>query len=135
MLLAASRNAVLPSVLPLVAAMACDDPRRRPIEEKQLADQAHAKFRVPGSDFLGTLKLWHWWEEETKDLSQSKARKLCKTTYLSYPKMREWRDLVRQLESLCGKLGMRDEGRGMRSEDRAPQLCPSRCSRRRGRLI
>ena len=116
MLLAASRNAVLPSVLPLVAAMACDDPRRRPIEEKQLADQAHAKFRVPGSDFLGTLKLWHWWEEETKDLSQSKARKLCKTTYLSYPKMREWRDLVRQLESLCGKLGMRDEGRGPRDE-------------------
>ena len=106
MLLAASRNAVLPSVLPLVAAMACDDPRRRPIEEKQQADQAHAKFRVPGSDFLGTLKLWRWWEHEAKDLSQSKARKLCKTTYISYPKMREWRDLVHQLGTLAGKLGL-----------------------------
>ena len=114
MLLAASRNAVLPSVLPLVAAMACDDPRRRPIEEKQQADQAHAKFRVPGSDFLGTLKLWRWWEDETKDLSQSKARKLCKTTFLSYPKMREWRDLVHQLGALAGKLGIgqSEEGRG-----------------------
>ena len=106
MLLAAAQNAVLPSVLPLVAAMACDDPRRRPIEEKQLADQAHARFRVPGSDFLGTLKLWDWWAEETKDLSQSKARKLCKSTYLSYPKMREWRDLTRQLESLAQRLGL-----------------------------
>ena len=106
MLLAASRNAVLPSVLPLVAAMACDDPRRRPIDEKEKADQAHARFRVPGSDFLGTLKLWDWWTTETKDLSQSKARKLCKTTYLSYPKMREWRDLARQLESLCRRLGL-----------------------------
>ena len=106
MLLAASENAVLPSVLPLVAAMACDDPRRRPIEEKQLADQAHAKFRVPGSDFLGTLRLWHWWEDETADLSQSKARKICKANYLSYPKMREWRDLTRQLESLAKRLGL-----------------------------
>ena len=106
MLLAASRNAVLPSVLPLVAAMACDDPKRRPIDEKERSDQAHTPFRVPGSDFLGTLKLWHWWENETKDLSQSKARKLCKTTYLSYPKMREWRDLTRQLESLSKRLGL-----------------------------
>jgi len=106
MLLAASRNAVLPSVLPLVAAMACDDPRRRPIDEKEKADQAHARFRVEGSDFLGTLALWHWWETQTTDLSQSKARKLCKATYLSYPKMREWRDLTRQLESLCKRLGL-----------------------------
>ena len=106
MLIAASDNAVLPSALPLVAAMACDDPRRRPIDEKEKADQQHAKFRVAGSDFLGTLKLWQWWEEETKDLSQSKARKLCKTTYLSYPKMREWRDLTRQLETLSKRLGL-----------------------------
>ena len=61
---------------------------------------------MPGSDFLGTLKLWQWWTEKTKDLSQSKARKLCKTTYLSYPKMREWRDLTHQLEGLCGKIGL-----------------------------
>ena len=106
MLIAGSDNAVLPSVIPLVAAMACDDPRRRPIDEKEKADQQHAKFREPNSDFLGTLKLWHWWESETKDLSQSKARKLCKSTYLSYPKMREWRDLTRQLETLSKRLGL-----------------------------
>ena len=106
MLIAGSRNAVLPSVIPLVAALSCDDPRRRPIDEKEKADQRHARFRVAGSDLLGTLKLWQWWEDETKDLSQAKARKLCRETYLSYPKMREWRDLTRQLESLCKRLGL-----------------------------
>ena len=116
MLIAGSDNAVLPSVIPLVAAMSCDDPRRRPIDEKEKADQQHAKFREPGSDFLGTLKLWHWWENETKDLSQSKARKLCKTTYLSYPKMREWRDLARQLASLCERTGIRDQESGIRNQ-------------------
>ena len=106
MLVAASENAVLPSALPLVAAMACDDPRRRPIDERERADRAHARFRVAGSDFLGTLRLWRWWCDETAALSQSKARKLCKDTYLSYPKMREWRDLTRQLETLSKRLGL-----------------------------
>ena len=104
MLLAASDFAVLPSALPIVAAMSCDDPKRRPVDEREKATQAHAPFRVPGSDFLGTLKLWRWWEKETKELSQSKARTLAKKTYLSYPKMREWRDLVQQLTRLCARL-------------------------------
>ena len=106
MLLAASDNAVLTRAIPLVAAMSCDDPRRRPVDERDKATQAHAPFRVPGSDFLGTLKLWDWWETETHELSQAKVRKLCKSTYLSYPKMREWRDLVRQLTTLSERIGL-----------------------------
>ena len=104
MLLAASELATLPSALPIAAALSCDDPRRRPVDEREKAAQAHAQFRVPGSDFLGTLKLWRWWTNETADLSQSKARALARKTYLSYPKMREWRDLVHQLEQLCRRL-------------------------------
>ena len=104
MLLAASENAVLPTAIPVVAALACDDPRRRPIDAKQQADQQHAKFRVPGSDFLGMRKLWDWWENETRELSQAKARKLATANYLSYPKMREWRDLAHQLETLSKRL-------------------------------
>ena len=49
--------------------MVCDDPRRRPIDEKEKADQAHARFKAPDSDFAATLKLWRWWEEETHSLS------------------------------------------------------------------
>ncbi|MGN0854275.1 MAG: ATP-dependent RNA helicase HrpA [Kiritimatiellia bacterium] len=106
MLLAASQYATLPSVLPLVAAMSGDDPRRRPIDEKEKADQAHAPFRVPGSDFLGTLKLWRWWEAESATRSHSQLRTLAARTYLSFPKMREWRDLVRQLTDLSRRLGL-----------------------------
>jgi len=106
MLIAASEKAVLADAVPIVAAMSCDDPKRRPVDEREKATQAHAPFRVPGSDFLGTLKLWQWWEEQSGALSQSKLRALCKKTYLSYPKMREWRDLVRQLTDLCKRLGL-----------------------------
>lgn len=106
MILAASENAVLPSVLPIVAAMSCDDPKRRPIDEKEKAAQAHAKWRVADSDFLSTLKLWNWWHDSTRELSQSKARKLAKANYLAWPKLREWTDLVRQLESLSKRLGL-----------------------------
>ena len=109
MLLAASDNAILPSTLPIVAAMACDDPRRRPVDEREKAAQAHAPFRVPDSDFLGTLKLWTWWQNQTAELSQAKSRALAKKTYLSYPKMREWRDLVRQLADLAQRLGLSDQ--------------------------
>lgn len=104
MLIAANERGVLAEVLPIVAAMSCDDPRRRPIDEKEKAAQAHAKWRVAESDFLSTLKLWDWWREETKDLSQTKARKLAKANYLAWAKMREWADLKRQLESLSSRL-------------------------------
>ena len=142
MLIAGSRNAVLGDVIPLVAALSCDDPRRRPLDEKEKADQQHARFRVAGSDLLGTLKLWHWWEDETKDLSQSKARKLCRETYLSYPKMREWRDLVHQLESLCKRLGLSfaepaassPRGAGQPDEDFSARLHMSLLSGLLGRI-
>jgi len=127
MLLAASDNAVLAPVIPVVAALSCDDPRRRPAEERDKAVQAHAAFRVPGSDFLGTRALWTWWEEQSESLSQSKLRALCKKTYLSYPKMREWRDLVHQLDQLARRLGLsfaepmrpkpRDEKASRRAEE------------------
>ena len=106
MLLAASEWASLPSAIPVVAALACEDPRRRPAEtdERARAQQAHAKFKHDTSDFLGLLKLWNWWCDETRDLSQAKARKLAQTNYLSFPRLREWRDLVRQLTDLCREL-------------------------------
>ena len=104
MLLAASDLATLPSALPVVAALSCDDPRRRPLDEKERADQAHAPFRVPGSDFLGTLKLWRWWQEQAGKLSQTQLRRLATKTYLSYPKLRDWQNLVRQLTDLAQRL-------------------------------
>ncbi len=104
MMLTASQLATLPSVIPLVAHMSCDEPRRRPVEEKDRADQAHASFKVNGSDFLTTLALWQWWDNKCQTQSQTQLRKVATKTYLSYPKMREWRDLVRQLTDLAQRL-------------------------------
>lgn len=104
MLLEASRLATLPSAIPVVAAMSCDNPKRRPVDEREKADQAHAQFRVKGSDFLGTLKLWKWWEENSS--SQSQLRRLAQKNYLSYPKMREWKELARQLTALASRIGL-----------------------------
>ena len=104
MLLAASDLATLPSVLPVVAAMSCDNPKKRPLDEKDQADREHAKWRVKDSDFLGTLELWKWWNEKTSSMSATQLRKLATASYLSYPKMREWRELVFRLESLCRRL-------------------------------
>lgn len=106
MLLSASSLATLPSALPVVAAMGCDDPRRRPPDEKDKAAAAHARFRVPGSDFLGTLELWRWWDEQCRSLSQSKLRALAKKNYLSFQKMREWRAVARQLEEVCARMDL-----------------------------
>lgn len=104
MLLAASDLATLPSVLPVVAAMSCDNPKKRPLEEKDKADREHSRWRVKDSDFLGTLELWKWWNEKSSTMSATQLRKLAASSYLSYPKMREWRELVFRLESLCRRL-------------------------------
>ena len=135
MLLAASDNAILPTTLPLVAALACDDPRRRPVDAREQAVQAHAPFRVPGSDFLGTLKLWTWWQTQTAELSQAKARALAKRTYLSYPKMREWRDLVRQLTDLSKQLHLSfSETVGAKQDDTSARLHKSLLTGLLGRI-
>ncbi len=105
MVLAAAEGGVLPSVIPIAAFLAGDDPRRRPIEEKEKADQAHAKFKTPNSDFASILKMWRWYEEQTAGVSQNQARKLCKANYLSFAKMREWRDLASQLTAIAKRTG------------------------------
>ncbi len=104
MILAASDLAVLPRALPIVASMACEDPLRHPVDEREKANAAHAQFRTDGSDFLGILRLWRWWDGLCRDSSQSQLRKTAKKNYVSYRRMREWRELVRQLEKLSASM-------------------------------
>ncbi len=104
--LAGDKEAALPLALPVAAFMACEDPRRRPVEEKAKADQAHAKFKSQASDFETILRMWNWWQAETKDLSQNKTRKLAAANYLSYTKMREWQEIVEQLTTFAKRLNL-----------------------------
>ena len=105
-LLAAQDERALRDALIVVAALETDDPKRRPVDKQSEADAAHAKFRAPDSDFAGLILLWRWYEEKAASLSVRAARRLCQENYLSYPRMREWRDLREQLERQCRAAGL-----------------------------
>ena len=82
-LLAAESECVLGDALTVVAALACDDPLLRPIEKREQADQQHARFRCPNSDFLARLRLWAWWNDAALGTSETQRRKRCQAAFVS----------------------------------------------------
>ena len=82
MILAADENGVLAEVLPIAAALEIQDPRDRPQEKQQAADEAHAMFSDPQSDFLSYLRLWRYYEQARSDHSRSKLTRVLATTVL-----------------------------------------------------
>ncbi|HVV98225.1 MAG TPA: ATP-dependent RNA helicase HrpA, partial [Rhodanobacteraceae bacterium] len=97
MLVEAESRGVLREMLVLVAFLSIQDPRERPADARQAADQAHAAFVDPKSDFAGVLKLWTAYTTAHEELTQSKLRAWCEEHFLSFLRMREWRELHRQL--------------------------------------
>ena len=104
--LAARNYSVLAEVLVIASALAIQDPRERPSDKQQQADQSHARFRHPRSDFLSLLNLWVYYEEQRQTLSENRLRKLCQREFLSYLRMREWRDVHRQITVACRNQGL-----------------------------
>ncbi|MCP4041736.1 MAG: ATP-dependent RNA helicase HrpA [Gammaproteobacteria bacterium] len=109
MLLAAKTENCLREVLIIVSAIAVQDPRERPLEAREKADQAHARFQDPRSDFLTLLKLWDFYHEQARHLSRNKLRKLCRESFLSNVRMREWHDIQRQLLAILHNQGIRTD--------------------------
>jgi ATP-dependent helicase HrpA len=109
MLLAAEREGSLHEVMIIASALTVQDPRERPLEAQQQADQKHARFNdaEPKSDFLAWLKLWAYYHEQARHLSQSKLRALCRAEFLSYVRLREWHDIHGQLMALVNELKLR----------------------------
>ncbi|RLQ23212.1 ATP-dependent RNA helicase HrpA [Seongchinamella sediminis] len=101
MVLAASERHCLAEVLVIASALAVQDPRERPADKQQQSDQSHARFKHPKSDFMAWLKLWRYYEEQRQALSQSQLRKLCQREFLSFMRLREWRDIHVQLTIAC----------------------------------
>jgi len=116
MILAAREEDCLAEVLVIAAALSVQDPRERPLDETGAADRAHEPFRDQTSDFMGLLKLWEFYGEQSKKLSSSKLRKLCQTNFLSFIRMREWQDIHHQLKELAGDIRDAEPGRGAESE-------------------
>ena len=104
MLMAGKEFSCLNEILIIVSALSIQDPRERPLNKQQQADQAHAQFKDDKSDFIAFLNLWNFYQEQRKELSQNKLRKLCKKSFLSYSRMLEWRDIHSQLLTQCKEL-------------------------------
>ena len=107
MMIEAAERDALAEIIVLVAAMSISDPRERPIDHQQAADEAHAEFRVAGSDFLGLLKLWHWWQDTRSENSRNQADKQARSRFLNALRLHEWGQLVAQLREIAKEAGWR----------------------------
>jgi ATP-dependent helicase HrpA len=112
MIVAADRLGCLADVLVVVAAMSIQDPRERPLEKQQAADEKHARFRQPDSDFLSWLSLWTYLREQRDAMSHAKFRTMCKAEFLHYLRIREWQDVHSQLRRTVRDLGMKPGAAG-----------------------
>jgi ATP-dependent helicase HrpA len=111
MILEAERLGCVREILVIAAALSLQDPRERPLEEQAKADQLHARFTDPGSDFLTWLNLWRHLRTQQRELSSSAFRRMCRREYLNYLRVREWQDFESQLRQVCKELKV-DLGRG-----------------------
>jgi len=93
-------------VMAIVAGLSIQDPRERPLERRAQADQQHARFVDPTSDFLTLLGLWNYLEQTQKEVSGNQFRRRVKSEYLNYLRVREWQDVYRQLSRMAKQLGL-----------------------------
>lgn len=104
MMLAGASLGVLQEVMVITAALSIQDPRERPLDKQQKADELHGRFQDPDSDFASIVNLWRYLESQQQDLSANQFRRLCKDELLNYLRVREWQDLVSQLRQSAHEL-------------------------------
>jgi len=106
MILAARDGGCLAEMLVIASALAVPDPRERPMDKRQAADQAHLRFRDERSDFLSLTALWQFFTDALADkLPHRRLVERCRAHFVSYLRLREWRDLHRQLAEQVAELG------------------------------
>ena len=107
MLITASTQNCLREMQIVVSAMSIQDPREISSENRQQAKERLSEFDHEDSDFLSLVKLWEDYEKKRQGMNQGQLRKHCKKYFLSYMRMREWREVHHQLLLSCQKLGLR----------------------------
>ncbi len=107
-LLAAAGKSALQEALIIVSGLAIQDPRERPLDKQQQADQAHRQFQHEQSDFLGYVQLWQAVEQQRQQLSRAQLERFLRQHFLSPNRVREWRELHRQLRLAMRELGFRE---------------------------
>ena len=107
MVIAGNEEGCLHDVLIIASALSSQDPRVRPHEKRDAADEAHKQFQTEGSDFLGYIKLWDWFHEQQRDLTRRKLGRACEKVFISARRFDEWREVYRQLRGLCLDMGFK----------------------------
>ncbi|MGW7414963.1 ATP-dependent RNA helicase HrpA [Streptomyces sp. NPDC054863] len=106
MVLEADKNGCVREVMVIASALSIQDPRERPVEKQQQADQNHARFKDETSDFLSFLNMWRYIREQQKERGSSSFRRMCKQEYLNFLRIREWQDIYAQLRSVAKQMGI-----------------------------
>lgn len=106
MVIEAAKNGSLHEVMMIVSALSIQDPRERPQEKQQSADDKHRRFADKDSDFLAFVNLWKFIQEQQKELTKNQFRKLCQKDYLNYLRVREWQDIYHQLRLAVREMGL-----------------------------
>ncbi|WP_068825738.1 ATP-dependent RNA helicase HrpA [Pseudomonas sp. BMS12] len=104
MVLEAAKLGSLDEILIVASALSVQDPRERPMDRQQAADQAHAQWKDVDSDFAALINLWRGFEEKRQELGSNPLRNWCKKNFLNYMRLREWRDAHRQLVLIAREL-------------------------------
>ncbi|BFT30599.1 ATP-dependent RNA helicase HrpA [Alteromonas sp. D210916BOD_24] len=105
MVIEAQRTNALNEVMVIAAGLSIQDPRERPQEKRQQADEKHSEYADKDSDFISLFNLWTAFRDQQNALSQNQLRKWCKQQFINYLRMREWQDIVSQLKKSIAELG------------------------------
>ncbi|GLY00072.1 ATP-dependent RNA helicase HrpA [Actinoplanes sp. NBRC 101535] len=105
MVIEAEKQGCLAEVMVIAGALSIQDPRERPTEKKLQADEKHSRFVDKESDFFSYLNLWRYLREKQQELSGNQFRRLCRSEYLNYLRVREWQDIYSQLRQVARTLG------------------------------
>jgi ATP-dependent helicase HrpA len=104
MILEAREENCVAEVLVIASAMTVQDPRERPLEQAHQAEQVQAQFRDPTSDFITLLRIWNHYHDRRESIkTQNRMRKFCREHFLSYRRMREWRDVHDQIRMILSE--------------------------------
>jgi ATP-dependent helicase HrpA len=110
-LLAAHERGCLDEVAVIASALSIQDPRERPVDKQALADMAHARFADPMSDFVTLLRIWRAYAQcVTQRASWGAVKKFCRDNFLSFRRLREWRDVYDQLHAVLAEHAIRPAG-------------------------
>ncbi|MBG6138408.1 ATP-dependent RNA helicase HrpA [Longispora fulva] len=106
MVIEADKHGCVSEVMVIAAALSIQDPRERPAEHQMAATEKHSRFVDKSSDFASFLALWKYLLEQQKELSSNQFRRMCRTEFLNYLRVREWQDIYSQLRQVAKTLNL-----------------------------